>query len=197
MNRTLWLGGVVAAAGLLVASLAGTRGDSSGADRPVLRRILGPVASLAAGVQWVRVDVAIRREDYARAYERAETALALEPEDSAGWIYLAHHLIYERASLSREPDREARARWIRAGIETLERGERASRDAGEVYFEHGVALAFLGSLADEDRAWPKSAAEAWELAARAFEDAAARGVASATKAAALARERASAAGGAR
>jgi predicted Zn-dependent protease len=188
VNRLLWLGGVAVATGLLAASLSGWRNGE--ADRPALRRALGPVASLAAGVQWIRVDVAIRRGDYARAYERAETALALDPEDPAGWIFLAHHLLYERASLSREPDRDARARWIRAGIETLERGERTSSDPGAVDFEHGVALAFLGSLADADRAWPESAERAWELAARAFEAAAEEGTRSAAQAAALARERA-------
>jgi len=188
VNRFLWLGGAAVATGLLAASLSGWRNGET--DRPALHRALGPVASLAAGVQWIRVDVAIRRGDYARAYERAETALALDPGDPAGWIFLAHHLLYERASLSREPDRDARARWIRAGIETLERGERASSDPGAVDFEHGVALAFLGSLADADRAWPESAERAWELAARAFEAAAAHGTRSAAQAAALARERA-------
>ena len=188
MNRILWLGGVAAATGLLAASFATS--SHGGDDRPALRRVLGPIASLAADVQWIRVDVALRRADYARGYERAETALALDPEDPAGWIFLAHHLLYERASPAREPDRDARARWIRAGIETLERGERASGDPGEVFFEHGVALAFQASLADEDRAWPESAAEAWELAARAFEGAAAHGTPNASKAAALARERA-------
>jgi predicted Zn-dependent protease len=192
MNRLLWFGGVAAAAGLLAASLAGGRNDGNDAARPALRRVLGPVASLAAGVEWIRVDIAIRRGEYARAYERAETALALDPEDPAGWIFLAHHLLYERASLSREPDREVRARWIRAGIETLERGERRSSDPGPVFFEHGLALAFQGSLADADRAWPGSAAEAWDLAARAFEAAAERGTSSASKAASLARERAAA-----
>ena len=195
MNRALWLGGIAAAAGLLVASFAGERSGPGDAGRPALRKVLGPVASLAAGVQWVRVDAAIRREDYALAYERAETALALDPEDPAGWIFLAHHFLYERASLSREPDREARARWIHAGIETLERGERASRDPGAVFFEHGVALAFQGSLADGDRTWPESAAEAWNLAARAFETAAEHGAPNASKAAMLARERAAAGAG--
>ena len=190
MSRALWLCGIAAATGLLVASLAGARTGPDDARRPVIRKILGPVASLAAGAQWIRVDVAIRREDYPRAYERAETALSLDPEDPAGWIFLAHHFFYERASLAREPDREARARWFRAGVETLERGERASTDPGAVFFEHGVALAFQGSLADEDRAWPASASEAWQLAARAFEAAAAHGTPDASKAAALARERA-------
>jgi hypothetical protein len=194
MSRALWLGGIAAAMGLFVASLAGPRTGSDATDRPVLRKVLGPVASLAAAVQWIRVDVALRREDYPRAYARAETALALDPEDPAGWIFLAHHLLYERASLAREPDRAARARWFRAGIETLERGERAASDPGPVFFEHGVALAFQGSLADEDRAWPETATEAWQLAARAFESAAAHGTPDAAKAAALARERAAAAG---
>ena len=187
MNRLGWSGGLAAAAALLVASIAG--GPAPELARPLLRRMLGPVASLAAGVQWVRVDLSIRRGDYARAYARAETALALDPEEPAGWILLGHHLIFERGSIEREPDEEARARWIRAGLATLERGERSARDPGPIYFEHGVALAFQGSLDDADRAWPRSAAEAWSLAAEAFDAAAARGIPLAARAASLARER--------
>ena len=189
MNRLTWLGGIAAAGTVFAVSLGGSRSPAGQQPTPVLRRVLGPIASLAAGAQWVRVDLALRRGEYARAYARAETAFDLDPEDAAGWIFLAHHLIFERASFEREPDPAARARWIRAGIATLERGERAARDPGEVYFEHGIALAFLGSLADEDRAWPGSAAEAWSLAAEAFDAAAARGIPRAARAAALARDR--------
>jgi len=193
VNRALWSGGLAAAALALAAAFArGAGRGSEGAGRPVVRRILGPFASVASGLQWIRVDVASRSGDFARAYARAETALDLDPESPAGWIFLAHHLVFERGSISREPDPTARARWIQAGIATLERGERASREPGDVFFEHGVALAFLGSLTDEDRAWPESAASAWDLAARAFEAAAARGTPRAERAAELARERAAA-----
>ena len=188
---TIWIGGWVVVAALFAWSLAPAR---SGPDRPpsgsTLERLLGPIASLASSVQWVRVDLALRRGDDARAYALAETALRIDPSDPEGWIFLAHHLFYERGSLLREPDSAERALWIHAGLATLERGERASRDPGSILFERGVDLAFLGSLADEDRAWPASREEAWRLAADAFDRAAAHGQPRAAEAARLARERA-------
>jgi hypothetical protein len=184
----LWIGGWIAVLALLASSLAPASRARAGST---FERLLGPVASLAASVEWVRVDVALRHGEEARAYAMAETALRIDPSDPEGWIFLAHHLIYERASLLREPDAGRRAAWIRAGLETLARGERESRDPGEILFERGVALAFLGSLADADRAWPASAEEAWTLAADAFDRAAARGEPRAAEAARLARERAS------
>lgn len=187
----LWILGWVAVLALLVLSL-GPDGRAAGRSpaRSPIERLLGPVASLAASVQWVRVDVALRHGEEARAYAMAETALRIDPSDPEGWIFLAHHLIYERASLLREPDAARRAAWIRAGLETLARGERSSRDPGAILFERGVALAFLGSLEDRDRAWPASAQEAWSLAADAFDRAAAAHHPSAAEAARLARQRA-------
>jgi hypothetical protein len=184
----LWIGGWIAVLALVAWSLApGSRARAGS----TLERLLGPVASLASSVEWVRVDAALRRGEEARAYAMAETALRIDPSDPEGWIFLAHHLIYERASLQREPDAARRAAWIRAGLETLARGERASRDPAALLFERGVALAFLASLADADRAWPASAEEAWRLAADAFDRAAARGEPRAAEAARLARDRAS------
>jgi len=155
----------------------------------VLQRILGPFASLVASIEWARFDFALRRGENAQAYARAETALRLDPSAPEGWIFLAHHLLYERASLLREPQAAARRPWIEAGFEILARGERASRDPGAILFERGVALAFLGSLADEDRAWPASATEAWALAADAFDRSATCGHPGAAEAANLARAR--------
>jgi hypothetical protein len=160
-------------------------------DRPVapMERVLGPIAGLAASVQWVRFDLAVRRGDAARAYAHAESALRLAPGDPGGWIFLAHHLVYDRASILREPDREARARWVQAGLGTLERGQTRCRQPGALLFERGIALAFQASLSDEDRAWPRSRLEAWRLAAEAFEAAAELGVPHAALAAAHARAR--------
>lgn len=187
----LWILGWVAVFALFAWSLATAGGERDRAPaRSPLERVLGPVASLAASVQWVRVDVALRRGEEARAYAMAETALRIDPSDPEGWIFLAHHMIYDRASLLREPDPARRAAWIRAGLETLARGERSSRDPGAILFDRGVALAFLGSLEDRDRAWPASAREAWSLAAEAFDRAAAVGHPRAAEAARLARERA-------
>ncbi len=188
---TAWIGGWIGFALLAGWSLAPC-GAASGrpAAGSTLERILGPVASLAASVQWARVDFALRRGENARAYAEAETALRLDPADPQGWIFLAHHLLYERGSLLREPDRAQRVLWIQAGLETLARGERASRDPAAILFERGVALAFLASLADEDRVWPESSAEAWDLAAAAFDRSAALGRSGAAEAARLARERA-------
>jgi hypothetical protein len=195
MSRRMWMGGWIAGWIVVAALFAWALSPSrSGPDRPragsALERLLGPIASLASSAQWVRFDLALRRGDEARAYAMAETALEIDPSDPGGWIFLAHHLFYERGSLLREPDAAERALWIHAGLDTLERGVRLSRDPGALLFERGVALAFLGSLADEDRAWPESRERAWTLAAEAFEEAAARGRVGAAGAAALARERA-------
>ncbi len=185
---TLWAAGWLAVAALLAWSIARSGGQPPRARQgSLLERLLGPVASLAASAQWVRVDLALRRGETARAYARAETALRLDPGDPEGWIFLAHHFLYERASLQREPDAGARARWIRAGLDTLERGEPVSRDPGALLFERGVAFAFLGSLPETDRAWPPTSAEAWRLAADAFERAAAKGYPHAGEAAGRAR----------
>lgn len=201
-RKLLWASGWLGVAALLAWAVAPeeTRsmdGAADGALRPAsaLERLLGPVAGLAAGVQWVRFDVALARGDTARAYARAESALRLEPGDPRGWIFFAHHLVYERGSVLREPDPAIRARWIEAGLDTLRRGEKETDDPGALLFERGVALAFQASLADEDRAWPRSAAQAWRLAAEAFESAAQLGTLRAAEAAGLARARAEAAGG--
>ncbi|HKC26091.1 MAG TPA: hypothetical protein VKF32_15200 [Thermoanaerobaculia bacterium] len=187
----MWILGWIVVAALFAWSLAPAR---SGPDRPragsTLERLLGPIASLASSAQWVRVDLALRRGDEARAYAMAETALGIDPSEAGGWIFLAHHLFYERGSLLRAPDAAERALWIHAGLDTLDRGVRVSRDPGAILFERGVDLAFLGCLADEDRAWPASREEAWRLAADAFDRAAAHGHLRAAEAARLAREHA-------
>jgi len=194
MKRFLWWGGWLCVAGLLVGSFL-LRAPEAAASPPrsPTERLLGSFAGLAASVQWVRFDLALRRGDTARAYARAEVALRLDPGDARGWTFLARHLAYERGSIVREPDRDARARWIEAALETLRRGEPLARDPGSLLFERGVLLAYQASLADEDRAFPRGEAEAWSLAAEAFEAAAAAGAPDAAQAAVLARERAEAA----
>ena len=190
-RRLLWHASWLGVAGLCAwAVLPAQAGSATARPAAPIERLLGPVAGLAASVQWVRFDLALRRGDTARAYARAEGALRLDPGDARGWIFLARHLAYERGSVLREPDRDARARWVEAGLATLRRGEPLARDPGALLFERGVVLAFQASLSDEDRALPRDEAEAWVQAAEAFEAAAAQGAPDAAQAAALARGRA-------
>lgn len=191
MRRLLWYSAWLGVAGLFAwAFVPPDAGGARPAARSPAERLLGPVASLAASVQWVRFDAALRRGETGRAYARAELALRLDPSEPRGWIFLARHLVYERGSLLREPDRAARARWVEAGLDTLRRGEPLTRDPGALLFERGVMLAFQASLSDEDRAFPREETEAWEQASEAFAAAAATGTPDAARAAGLARERA-------
>lgn len=154
----------------------------------IAERALGPLAPFAAAVQWTRADLALRRGEWTRAYALSESALELDSRTASGWIYLAHHFVFERASLSLEPDRHARERWIRAGLDLLERGAARAEDAGEVWLYRGAVMAFQASLSDEDRAWPASAREAWLGAAENFQRAAEHGHPDAADAEARARE---------
>jgi len=132
-------------------------------------RLLGPFAPLAASIQWVRVDLALRDGREELAYARSELALALDPTATQGWIFLAHHLVFDRASLERELDPRIRRHWIQAGLALLERGEAACSDPAELVFDRGLILTYLASLEPADRVWPETGAEAWQLAAAAFE----------------------------
>lgn len=194
-GRGSWLGWLVVAA-LLVLSF-GLQRSLAARERPrgLAERLLGPIATLAASIEWVRADAALRAGDYPLAYSRAETALELEPSRADAWIFLAHHLIFERASLAREMDREERRTWVRAGLDVLERGLRASDDPGEILVYRGAVFVALASLPDGDRPWAGSASQAWLDAADSFERAAAAGHENAAQFAAAARAHAAAPGG--
>jgi hypothetical protein len=137
--------------------------------RGLAERLLGPIAGLAAGIQWVRVDAALRTGDAPLAYARAETALALAPGDARGWIHLAHHFLFERASLGREPDLAMRRRWVEAGLDVLARGERVAREPGAIALYEGLVLFAFAGIDDAERPYAGSARQALERAARAFE----------------------------
>lgn len=173
------------AAAALVAWSASTRPPSS---RPasVSERLLGPIANVAASLQWTRVDDAVRlgRPDLACA--RAEIALDLAPGDTDGWKYLAHHFAFDRGSL-REPDRATRTRWVQAAFDLLERGEHSAREPGKLAFQRGVIFLALAWMSDDERSWPGTSRAAWLEAARAFDRAALAGEPAALEAATAAR----------
>ena len=125
----------------------------------LLERLVGPFAALVASAQWVRADLALREGRFGVFCERAETALALAPADPQAWIYYAHQLIWERASLEREPERERREGWTRAGIELLERAARECASPDEIWLYEGGVFAAWAEIPAEDRPWPGSARE--------------------------------------
>ena len=64
-------------------------------------RLFGPVASLAASGQWVRVHLALEDGRPEVAYSRAELAFELDPGATSAWSFLASHLAHDRASAER------------------------------------------------------------------------------------------------
>ncbi len=120
----------------------------------IAERLVGPIASFAASVQWVRFDVALAAGRPERAYALAESALGLAPRSAQGWLTLGRHLI-TRGSPQDEPDPERRARWLRAGLDTFERGEGVAIDADELAFARGVYLAgLIAETPEEELSWP-------------------------------------------
>jgi hypothetical protein len=176
--------------------------QENGDERSLIERLFGPFAELAANVQWVRADNALRHARYEIAYARAEHALELAPSPAGGWIFLARHFVYERASLEREPDAEARRRWTQAGLDVLERGRARCAQPAELEFERGVILTFLALVASDPALPPadapssRKASALFDDAARAYDRATELGHAEAAELAAAVRERARLARGA-
>ena len=161
----------------------------NGRTGSVFERLLGPFASLAASVEWVRFDGAVRAGRLERAYALAERALALDPGATQGWIHLAGHLVRDRASVERSPSAAERRRWIRAGIAVLERGEASARDPEDLALSRGLAWLTVAEL-DEATGlgWPGGSAAAAREAIRALDRATALGHPSAARLAAAIRE---------
>ena len=155
------------------------RAREPGPPAPLGERLLGPIASLAASVQWVRFDLALRDGRFERAYARADAALALDPVSPEGWLTLGRHLVTYRASPENEPDPARRAAWIRAGLEVLAEGERESNAPGELALAQGVFLAFyvaaIAGEAPRELDWPGGERGALEEAREAFGRAAGHG----------------------
>ena len=139
-----------------------------------LHTLLGPLAAPLARAQWVYTDAALRDGRVDLALRRADTALALDPGDTSGWLFLAHHLAFERGSIARTPDASERALWIRAGLDLLERGRDWARDPGALDLRRGAIWAALAEV-DELRPPHVTADEAHQRAAEAFAAAAQAG----------------------
>lgn len=119
--------------------------------------LLGPIAPLAAQVQWLRFHASLRRGQEARALELAESALALDPRASEGWERLAAHLLFDRASPEREPDLERRRSLVAAGLAVLERGAQQAEPRGALELLAALALLSKAAVDPELRAGGASA----------------------------------------
>ncbi len=180
-----------AASGLLAwYAIASTPANRLAAQGTFASRLLGPVAPIAAAIEWGRFDAAATAGDEARAWRHADRALLLDPEDPEGWKLLAHHAVFERGSPRRSASLAERRRWVEYGIAILDRGEHEAANPGPVAFKMGIVYLALAHQEDGERTLPISRREAWTRAAEAFERAAAASEPVAAEAARLAREEA-------
>jgi hypothetical protein len=185
-RRRRILGWALVALLACAALLAGRSQAPTDPTRSLPLRLLGPVSSAAASVQWVRVRTAMRDGRTDLALARARLALELDPGATDGWLLLASHLAFDRASAEREPSPRRRLAWVRAALETAARGERSARDAARIARWQGLVL---GKLAQEQDPpdWPGGVRGLWLEAAGHFERAAALGAPDGEELAAAAR----------
>jgi hypothetical protein len=155
-----------------VAALLGATGLGERPEAPTaspLLRLLGPAAPVASDVQWIRFRYALTAGDHARAIALAETAIELDPTDTRGWDLLAA--------------------WLRAGLDTAERGEAVADDPAALALVRGIMLQTHAEL-DPDLAWEGGTRELWRGAAQAYALAATRGIEAAKDAMRYAEEQA-------
>ena len=158
----------------LIALAPGRLRSGSAIDRGLAQRLLGPVASLAASAQWVRVDLAFRAGEIELALARAEQALALDPRSPDLWYDLAWRQAFTLASPERELDPALRKAWLECGLATAAEGEARSRDPAKLALLQGSILVKTAWL-DPALPWPGGVRGMWTDAARHFERAAALG----------------------
>jgi len=169
MKRGLvWL---LISVGLLFAGANSQTAASRGRGGSLASRLLGPVRGVASSVQWIRFDSARRDGDYDLAYSRAETAIRLNPNSTAGWMLLARHLSFDRGAPGDGTDPQERAIWLNAGLEILERGKTVVSQPEELAIAQGTFMAAQASLAPEDCVWPGGAKSCLEEAAKYFSEA--------------------------
>jgi hypothetical protein len=156
---------LVAVAALIV-TFRGAPREQAASSLPL--RLLGPVSSLAAGWQWVRVRLALDAGLRDLAYSRAELALELDPSATEAWAYLASNMAFDRASPYRQARPELRTRWTEIALELLRRGERTARRPAELAWQAGLILIRVGDSAGAVP-WPGGAGAAWSAAAQHFE----------------------------
>ena len=140
---------VALAAGLVLLVGAGLQPQPP-APPPALA---GPLAPLAAQVQWVRAHSALAHGQGARAFVLMRSAVALEPTSPSAWILMANQLGLQLASPESGRPADERAAWLRAALAALEEGQ-AEVEHPEVLALHGAILLMSHAETDPDLPWP-------------------------------------------
>ena len=134
--------------------------------------LAGPLAPLAAQVQWVRAHSALAHGQGARAFTLMRSAIALEPASTTAWILMANQLGLQLASPESGRSADERAAWLRAALATLEEGQ-AEVPHPQVLALHGAILMMSHAETDPDLPWPDGTrglyADAADQARRALE----------------------------
>jgi len=163
MKRWPWLG---AAAACLAAA-----GYLSADDAPGDIQVLGPLAPIAAQIQWVRAHAARLAGDEGRAFALMQSALQLQPRSSAAWIALSNQLGLQFASAESGRSPGERAEWLQAACQLLEEGQSLVPHSDALALHRGLLL-MSHAETDAELAWPGSTAGLWADAAAAFDEAA-------------------------
>ena len=153
---------------LVVLLLGGPRGED-GAHRRA--HPLGPLAELAADLEWIRFQRAHLRGDEPAALLHAERALAWNPREARGWRILSAHVGLFLASVEREPDPAERARLLAWAVRLTQEGERRAGDPGSLAFHRGLLLLTHADV-DPEIAWPGGGPALLAAAVASFERAA-------------------------
>jgi len=127
---------------------------------------------LVASIEWVRFNTTVQEGRFQSAYAIAERALTLNPRAPQGWMHLAAHLAFFRASPENEPRPEHRRRWIVAALELLERGEGETSEPAELAFMRGLVLYHVATIdTEQELGWPGGSSAALESAIQVFHSA--------------------------
>ncbi|MGD2016996.1 MAG: hypothetical protein PVJ89_02665 [Planctomycetota bacterium] len=174
-RRPLGALALLALVGAALAPRAG-QGPEDRARMGPVQRLLGPIASAAASVEWARYMGALDRGDTPMAYAHAARALSLDSRAAAGWLTLADHFVFIRASPLEEPDAAARRRWIQEGLAVLRSGERRCAAPGALArYAAILRSAYLSELPEDRLPWPGGARALLEEAREDLDRAAALG----------------------
>lgn len=141
--------------------------DAAGGSSAALR-LGAPLVPLAANVQWVRVDAAMREGRPDKVLARAAGLLALDARTGDAQSFLSSYFGLQLASPEREPDAALRVQWLRIALEFAAHGEQHSERPWEFALWQGELLA-RAALVDPATAWPGGVRGLWSEALAHFE----------------------------
>jgi len=116
------------------------------------RSWLGPLAPVAAQVQWVRADGAVHAGLSGEALRLMESAIELDPSSTAGWIALGDHLGLYLASAESGASMEIRASWLQTALDLTLRGQDWVQHPEFLALYRGLLLVSHGDL-EESLDW--------------------------------------------